>query len=195
MVSWHIKNEDMLERYISGRIPRKTHKLICFGVVPFLRSLGSLSKEDGNGNANATKHTKHGSWAKAIALYIRFTVWYTVITLHNTVTAECTKFLSRPGVHGAKFFPSFSLCCRRSYKFSLWRVCRHLRKRYINEKFYFENEIGFFLEFLLTTHHCYAYYVEINWSGWKVLINSGIIFYWTGLPVLANYSVQTLAQA
>ena len=41
---------------------------------------------------------------------------------------------------------------------------------------HFENEIGFFREFSLKTHHCYASYVEIKWSGWTVLIKSGILF-------------------
>ena len=41
---------------------------------------------------------------------------------------------------------------------------------------HFENEIGFFREFSLKTHHCYAYYVEIKWSGCTVLIKSGILF-------------------
>ena len=43
---------------------------------------------------------------------------------------------------------------------------------------HFENEISFFREFSIKTHHCYAYYmyVQVNWSGWTVPINDGTLF-------------------
>ena len=39
----------------------------------------------------------------------------------------------------------------------------------------FENEIGFFQEFLLENHLLRAYYLGFDWSGWKVLIKSEVV--------------------
>ena len=39
----------------------------------------------------------------------------------------------------------------------------------------FDNEIGFFQEFLLKNHLLGTYYLGFDWSGWRVFIKSEII--------------------
>ena len=48
--------------------------------------------------------------------------------------------------------------------------------------------IVFFRKFSPKTHHCYAYYVEIYWSSWTILINSEFSLQkaWSGWTVLTS---------